>query len=133
MPLAKEGQPGSFYRGLRLVSIDGNTLDVPDTEKNLAYFGRQNSSRGQSAFPQLRFVALCESGTHTIFAVQMGSYNTHETTLAANVLKELRPNMLCLADRLYSNFSLWEKASATGAALLWRIRSNADLPVEKGA
>jgi hypothetical protein len=131
VPLAQEGQAGAFYKGLRLVSIDGSTLDVPDTEKNLAYFGRQESSRGQAAFPQLRFVALCENGPHAIFAVRMGSYTTHELTLANELVEDLREGMLCLADRLYPNFSLWKKALSTGAALLWRVRSNADLPVEE--
>ena len=130
-PIAREGQAGAFYRGLRLVSIDGSTLDVADTEENLAHFGRQQSSRGQSAFPQLRFVALCENGTHSIFAVRMGSYETHETTLAADLLADLKPGMLCLADRLYPNFKLWQKAARAGASLLWRTRSNADLPVEE--
>jgi hypothetical protein len=102
-PMAQESQLGSFYGGLRLVSIDGSTLDVPDTQENLAYFGRQDSDRGQAAFPQLRFVSLCENGPHAI----------------------------CLADRLYSVFTLWEKAAATGADLLWRTRSNAVLPVEQ--
>jgi hypothetical protein len=59
--IAAEGQPGAFYRGLRLVSIGGSTLDVADTKANLAHFGRQESCRGQSAFPQLRFVALLDS------------------------------------------------------------------------
>ena len=131
VPLAQEGQAGAFYRGLRLVSIDGSTLDVPDTEENLAHFGRQESSRGQSAFPQLRFVALCENGPHAILAVRMGSYATHELTLANELVDDLREGMLCLADRLYPNFSLWKKALSTGAALLWRTRSNADLPVEE--
>jgi len=130
-PLAGPRQPGSFYRQWRLVSIDGSTLDVADTAENLARFGRQQSSRGQAAFPQLRFVALCENGPHAIFAVRMGSYHTHETTLAADLLSELKADMLCLADRLYANFPLWQKACASKAALLWRIRSNADLPVEE--
>jgi len=129
--LAQQEQPGAFYRGLRLVSIDGSTLDVPDTAENLAHFGRQESSRGQSAFPQLRFVALCESGPHAIFGVRMGPYATHELTLAAELVEDLREGMLCLADRLYPSFSLWQKALSTGASLLWRTRSNADLPVEE--
>lgn len=130
-PLAQESQSEAFYRGLRLVSIDGSTLDVPDTEENLAHFGRQESSRGQSAFPQMRFVALCENGPHAIFAVRMGSYGTHELTLAGELVEDLREGMLCLADRLYPSFSLWKKASSSGASLLWRTRSNADLPVEE--
>jgi hypothetical protein len=37
--------------------------------------------------------------------------------------------MLCLADRLYFSYHLWQQASANGADLLWRARSNAVLPV----
>jgi hypothetical protein len=47
LPIAQAGQPGAFYRDLRLVSIDGSTLDVPDTTENLAHFGCQQSSRCQ--------------------------------------------------------------------------------------
>ena len=32
-PVGKEGQPGCFYRGLRLMAVDGSTLDVPQTAK----------------------------------------------------------------------------------------------------
>ena len=72
-PLGKEGQPGCFYRGLRMMAVDGSTLDVPDTAENLAHFGKQSSSRGEAAFPQLRFVSLCECGPHAILAVRMGA------------------------------------------------------------
>lgn len=130
-PLAQPDQPGSFYRGRRLFSIDGSTLDVPDTAQNLAHFGRPGTSRGQAAFPQLRFVSLCEIGPHAILAVRLGPYRLSEAALAAELVSDLRPDMLCLADRLYSSFTLWQKASATGAALLWRTRVNADLPVEE--
>ncbi len=56
------------------MAIDGSTLDVPDTPKNEAYFGKQDSSRGKMAFPQLRFVALCECGPHAIYSVAVGKY-----------------------------------------------------------
>ena len=52
---------GCFYRCLRLMAIDGSTLDVPDSSQNRDYFGKQNSSRGEMAYPQLRFVALCNA------------------------------------------------------------------------
>ena len=114
-----------------MVCIDGSTLDVPDTAENSQRYGRQRSSRGNAAFPQLRFVALCESGTHALFAAQMGAYRTSEATLAEGVFAHLRPDMLCLADRLYSTFPLWQKAARSGASLLWRARSNATLAVEQ--
>ena len=61
-PIAQEQTQGAFYRQWRLVSLDGSTLDLPDTQENEAFFGRPGSSRGQSGFPQLRFVALVENG-----------------------------------------------------------------------
>jgi hypothetical protein len=130
-PIAKKEQPGCFYKGMRLVCVDGSTLDVPDTAENFDRYGHQQASRGHAAFPQLRFVSLCESGTHAMFAVQMGAYKVSEATLAAGVLPHLRPGMLCLADRFYSTFPLWQKALETGASLLWRARSNATLTVDE--
>ena len=130
-PIAKKGLLGCFYKNKRLPCVDGGILDVPDTVENFERYGHQHSSRGNAAFPQLRFVALCESGTHALFEAQMGAYRTSESTLMEGVLAHLRPDMLCLADRLYSAFPLWQKAVQTGASLLWRARSNATLAVEE--
>ena len=57
-PVATRATKGAWYREWRLVSLDGSCLDVADTEENCAAFGRPEASRGESAFPQLRFVAL---------------------------------------------------------------------------
>jgi hypothetical protein len=39
--------------------------------------------------------------------------------------------MLCLADRDFFGFALWNQARARGADLLWRVKKNLRLPVEK--
>jgi len=130
VPLGSPSTPGAFYRGWRCVSIDGTTIDVADTEANAAELGRAGTGRGQgSAFPQLRIVAAAECGTHAIIAAAMDSYDVGEVTLAKTVVEKLRPGMLCLADRGFLGFPLWDKASATGADLLWRAKSNTVLPV----
>lgn len=130
-PMADAGTPGAYYRGRRLVALDGSTLDVPDTAANRAHFGKPGAKQGEAAFPQLRLVGMIETGTHGFFAVALGPYARGEHTLAASVLPALRPDMLCLADRLFASFPLWQQAVATGAALLWRLRSNLVLPVEE--
>ena len=73
-PLASEGTRGAFYRQWRLMSVDGTCLDVADTPANGQEFGRPGSSwrEGGGAFPQLRLVALSETGTHAICAAAMG-------------------------------------------------------------
>jgi hypothetical protein len=130
-PLAVPATRGAWYRQWRLVSLDGSTLDVADETANAAAFGRPGSSRGDSAYPQIRFVSLVENGTHVLFASQMAGCETGETPLARDVLAGLRPGMLCLADRQFFGFALWQQARATGAELLWRIKKNIRLPCEK--
>lgn len=130
-PIATARTRGAWYRGWRLVSLDGSTLDVADTEANEAAFGRPGASRGDSAFPKLRFVSLVENGTHVLFATAWGRFPEGERTLAKTVLERLRPGMLCLADRGFFGFSLWEQACKPGADLVWRVQKNLVLPCEK--
>src|SRR4051812_21030714 len=127
-PLATRASKGAWYRDWRLVSLDGSCLDVADTEANGAAFGRPGASRGESAFPQLRFVALVENGTHVLFGARLGGFGEGETTLAHAALPALRPGMLCLADRQFFGYALWQEAAATGADLLWRVKGKARLP-----
>jgi hypothetical protein len=130
-PIAVSDTKGAWYRTWRLVSLDGSTLDVADQAGNTKVFGRPAASRGTSAFPQLRLVALVESGTHVLFGTQMAGIATGETTLADRVVPWLRAGMLCLADRLFYGYALWTRAAATGADLLWRVKKNTRLPCEQ--
>jgi len=88
-PIAVRGTCGAWYRGWRLVSLDGSTLEVADEKVNEEAFGRPGASRGASAYPQIRFVSLVENGTHVLFGSQMDSYRTGEITLAKTVLRAL--------------------------------------------
>jgi len=127
-PLAEPGTPGAWYRGRRLVSFDGTTLDVPDLPELERAFGRPGTSRGHSGFPQLRLLALLETGTHAIFAAATAGCASGEVPLARAVLAHLGPGMLCLADRNFLGYALWRDAAATGADLLWRVRGGIVLP-----
>jgi hypothetical protein len=129
-PIAQAQTKGAWFRQWRLMSLDGSTLDVADTVENDNAFGRPGASRGNSAYPKLRFVALLENGTHVLCAAQMDKYSTDELTLAESVVPALKKGMLCLADRFFPSYNLWQKAAKTGADLLWRTRKNARLDVD---
>jgi hypothetical protein len=129
-PIATRASKGAWYRTWRLASLDGTCLDVADTEANRAAFGVPGASRGESAFPQLRLVALVESGTHVLCGACLGRYAEGETMLAHAVRGALRPGMLCLADRQFFGHALWQQAASTGADLLWRVKGNLRLPRE---
>lgn len=129
-PLADPAtQPHAFYAGLRLVALDGSNFDLPDEPSNEAEFGRPSSRRGPSAFPQAKCVALVECATHAIIAASLGAYKTAEWSLCQEILPSLSSDMLCLADRGFAGYARWQEAVATGAQLLWRAKSNAQLPV----
>jgi hypothetical protein len=98
--------------------------------ENEKAFGRPGASRGSSAFPKIRFVALLENGTHVLWAARMSGYATDEITLARDVVPALGKGMLCLADRFFPSYKLWQAAARTGAELLWRTRRNARLDVD---
>ena len=130
-PIAERETRGAWYEDWRLVSLDGSTLDIADTQANAAAFGRHQGNRGPAGYPQLRFVSLVENGTHVLFGAAAGRYSTGEGTLAREAIGALKKGMLCLADRGFYGFELWEQAQATGADLLWRMRLNVKLPVRR--
>jgi IS4 transposase len=66
-----------------------------------------------------------------LWGARLDPYATDEITLAEQVVPSLREGMLCLADRFFPGYSLWQKASRTGADLLWRVRKNARLEVDE--
>lgn len=130
-PVAQAKTRGAWYRRWRVVTLDSSTLAVPDTIANADCFGRPGASRGRSGFPQVRFVSLVENGTHVLFGSALGAYRESEVTLAEVVLPNLGAGMLALADRSFYGFALWERARATGADLLWRVKANLVLPCEE--
>ena len=89
------------------------------------------ASRGSSAYPQIRFVALVENGTHVLFGSQMAGYGTGEITLAKAVLGACGRACCAWPTGNFFGFELWSQAAGTGADLLWRIKKNLRLPCEK--
>jgi hypothetical protein len=128
-PVAASGAAGCFYRSWRVVAIDGTVLDVPDTAVNRRHFGAPGNDLGPGAFPQVRLVALAETGTHALIAAAHGPLALGEQALARQVLPELQAGMLVVADRNFPSYALVKQAAATGADLLWRVNANWKLPV----
>jgi Insertion element 4 transposase N-terminal/Transposase DDE domain len=129
-PLAAPGAPGAWYRGLRVMALDGSSMDVADEAANAQFFGYPGASRGHSAFPQARLLGLVECGTHAVVAASVAPYSHSEQAMAAKLLPaKLTADMLVLADRNFYGFKLWQAACASGARLAWRVKSSLKLPV----
>jgi hypothetical protein len=129
-PLGGPGAPGVWLAGRRMLAIDGTCLDLADTPANEGHFGRPGSGRGErAAFPQARVLALAECGTHAVLAAEVAPLSKSENALAGPLVdRALGPGDVLLADRGFFSSALWVRARATGAALLWRVKSGGNGP-----
>jgi hypothetical protein len=123
-PTGADGAAGVFCCGLRVVSMDGSVTDVPDSEKNAAFFGRPSNQSRDGAFPQARWVAAAESGTGSLLGAAIGRYTDAEQSLAADLLGCFGPGMVVLADRKFLSWSAARAFLATGAHILWRASAS---------
>lgn len=132
VPLADERiHPAAFYRGLRLVALDGSNFEVPDQADNVRAYGYPGSRTGHAGYPQAQCAVLVECATHAILDANIGAYRDSEWQVCAPLLRSLGPGMLCLADRGFNGFEHWRRARASGAHLLWRCMTKRQLPVKQ--
>jgi DDE family transposase/transposase IS4-like protein len=129
VPMARPGTRGAWFHGLRVMAIDGLVLDVPDTPENDEEFGRSGNEQTPGPFPQVHLLALGECGTHAVVDAELAGVSTGEQTLAERLIARFAPGMVVLADRNFYSYQAWQQASATGAALLWRVSATLTLPV----
>jgi hypothetical protein len=123
--------PGAFYRGMRLMALDGFVLNLPDFPALARSFGRPGTDRAPGAFPQARLLALCEAGTHLLWRVLIKPYRVGEITMAPLLLRLLKPGMLLLWDRNFFKYAHVKQVIDRGAQLLALIKSDVKLRVIK--
>ena len=131
--MGTEATPGCFWRGLRLLAVDGTCWDVADSPAIEAAFGRPGNSRGhdKSCFPQVRMACLIEVGTHLVLDAELAGCRTGEVTLVSRLPRSCDAGQLVMADREFLGVPLWRAFTAGGADLLWRVPANRVLPVER--
>jgi len=123
-PVGAPDAAGVFCCGLRVVSMDGSTTDVPDSKANAEYFGRPSNATRDGAFPQVRWIVAAESGTGALIGATLGPYTVGEQTLARDLLPAFCAQMLVLADRNFLCHTLARDVLATGAHILWRASAS---------
>jgi hypothetical protein len=134
-PAATLDTAGAFLGNWRKMSIDGLEWDVPDTAANAAEFGYPGApDGGRAAFPKVRAVTIGECASHAPVLAAIGpcvSKGSGEQSLARELYPRLEEDWLLIADRNFYNWEDWCTAAGTGAALLWRVKSDLTLePLE---
>jgi hypothetical protein len=130
-PIATQDTPGAFLFGLRLMALDGQTLDVADTQQNVAYFGKMAGGRGPSAFAKVRAVYLCELGTHAIVDAGFWPCAVSESVGANRLLRSAGQGMLVQFDRGLWAYERVKAVRGRGAHVLCRLPANIHPVVER--
>lgn len=124
-PLAKPHTPGAFYKGWRLMALDGSVYNVPDSNANAAAFGYPKGGRGCGAFPQVRKLSLVEVGTHAEVAFALKGIKEKESgeqSMAPGLFRHLQRDMLLVWDRGFFSYKLWQDILLRGCQLLARVK-----------
>jgi hypothetical protein len=128
-PIAtRRQQPEAFWRGWRLLAIDGTQYSVTNTPQVAATTTKAASRRGRAAFAKLGVAVLLELGVHNPLAAAIARKGESELALARRLLAQLPTGILLLADRLYGvpavMVETWAACRRVGSQFLFRIPRN---------
>ena len=133
-PLAQRRRhPEAFWRGWRLVALDGTQFSLTNTPQVKRAVQKAKSRRGRAAFAKLTTGVLLELGLHHPLAAAVGRHGQSEWELARGLLSHLPKGVLLLADRLHGCAAFAVEALAAcrrvGSHFLFRARSNVKVKV----
>jgi len=117
------------WHGLLVCAIDGTTMTIPDSPRNLAAYNKQAGSHGGSGYPLLRLVALVACGTRTVIDAVFGPFSCGEQDCTRRLARSLQAGMIVLLDRNFDVAALLGELAAAHAELLVRIKANRKPPV----
>jgi len=97
----EKATPECFYRGLRLIGVDGTEFSVANTPTLLGQVTKAACRRLESAFGKLAMCVLVELGSHNPVAAVIGEKGNCELSLSRQLWSQLPSKCLLIADRLY--------------------------------
>lgn len=103
--LVAAAHAGERWHGLRLMAVDGSTLNLHADPEIVDHFGGQQSSSG--FLPMARFSGLLDIGSSLIWDASITPYSVGESATAVDHLPSLPNDALVLYDRGYSSFYLY--------------------------
>ena len=128
-PQATRRQPDAFWRGWRVVALDGTQFSLTNTPQMIDTLPKSRTRRGRAAFAKITTCVLLEVGLHNPLAAAIGRRGQSEWELAASLLARLPKRVLLLGDRLYGCAAFVEQARTTCARVgsHFLVRARRDL------
>jgi hypothetical protein len=121
--------PWVYFYGLRKLAIDGFCVNVPKTPENVEHFGMPSNGQGPAGYPQVRVVALAETGTRRLQGAALGGLGEGEQPLARQLWPRLGAGDVVVGDRNFLSYEDLKAIRATGAHAVLRVKAGVDLPV----
>jgi hypothetical protein len=129
-PLGQLRTPGVLFGRYRTVAFDGcRSIKVPDTERNRSWLGKLKASLGETGYPVIQLMTLCETGTRALIGAVFGATADGELTWARKLLHLLDETMLVLMDRGFDAAEFLAQVAAARAQFLVRLNANRRPPV----
>lgn len=124
--------PAAFYRGWRLVGVDGTEWSVTNTPALQAALPKAASRRLGAAFAKVRLVSLVELGLHQPLAAGAGPASEGELTLAQRLWPRVPARSLGLGDRGFGTPRTLYEAMQGGAdrEVTWLVRVRQNIKVK---
>jgi hypothetical protein len=128
-------EPGALWHGLRVTTLDGCQVKVPDTVANRAAFGSSGTADDSAAFPMVRAVLATARAGRAMLAAAVDASRVGEQPLAARLVAAhpslFTPEHVYVCDR---NFYSADPVQAmhrrgAGAHLVMRMKAGVRLPV----
>jgi Transposase DDE domain len=133
-PLAKKRRhPEAYWRGWRLIALDGTQHSVTNTPQNNRALRKARARRGRAAFAKITTSVLLELGLHNPLAAAIGHKGQSEWELSLSLLARLPKEALLLADRLSGCAAFAAQAlqacQRVGSQFLFRARTQIKVKV----
>lgn len=120
--------PEAFWRGWRLVALDGIQFSLTNTPQIKASAKKAKSRRGKAAFAKIATSVLLEIGLHNPLATAIGRQGESEWALSRQLLSSLPKGALLLGDRLYGCAAFvietLKACAIQDGCFLFRVRTN---------
>lgn len=134
VPLCGKDAPYAHFGKLRIVLIDGSSFQVADSEENAAAYGKSANQNGESGLPLVNTVTVVEYGSRAPLDFAFGPYRKGSSTEPASeqslcklLLSRLKPDQLCIGDRLYANYENCKAVIEANSHFLFRVRNDVKL------
>jgi hypothetical protein len=112
------------FPGRRIRLVDSTTVTAADTPANQFAFPQSSQAKPGCGFPLVRITGLFDLNSASLVKASITDYRTSELTGAVvDLLEELAPGDVLVADRYYQNFGFIHSVLDQQADILVRVKN----------